>query len=63
MASILRKHNTTFKGRNQENVDLDTNSDVNYFNEALCKVSKSIFFDHKISYCFTDDIDKSKMKK
>lgn len=63
MANILRKHNTTFQGKNQENFDLDTNTDVNYFNEALCKMSKSIFFDHKISYCLNEGIDKSKMKK
>lgn len=63
MAMILKKHNTTFKGTNLENVGAGTKTDMNYFNEALCKMSSSIFFDHKISYCLNNDMDKSRMKR
>lgn len=61
MASILKKHNSTIKGENQDSFDLDTNMEINYLNKALCKMSKSIFFDHKISYC-SNDLDKSSKK-
>jgi len=61
MASILKKHNATIKEENQENVDVKTNTEINYLNEALCKVSKSIFFDRKISYC-SKDLDRSSKK-
>lgn len=61
MASILKKHNTTIKLENQDNFYIDTNPEVNYLNKALCKMSKSIFFDYKISYC-SNDFDKSSMK-
>ncbi|XP_025207920.1 thioredoxin domain-containing protein 11 [Melanaphis sacchari] len=61
MASILKKHNATIKVENQDNFNFDTSTEVNYFNKALCKMSKSIFFDHKISYC-SNDLDKSSKK-
>lgn len=61
MANILKKHNVTTKVENQENFNVDTNVEINYLNEALCKMSKSIFFDHKISYC-SNDLDKSSKK-
>lgn len=61
MASILKKHNATIKLENQDNFYIDTNPEVNYLNKALCKMSKSIFFDYKISYC-SNDLDKSSKK-
>jgi len=61
MTGILKKHNATIKVENQESFDLDSNMEINYFNKALCKMSKSIFFDQKISYC-SNDLDKSSKK-
>lgn len=60
MAGIPKKHNVTIK---TETIDVDMNTDINYFNNALCKMSKSIFFDHEISYCSKDDINESIEKK
>lgn len=61
LAGIRKKQNATIKIENQDNFDLDTNIKINYFNKALCKMSKSIFFDHKISYC-SNELDKSSKK-
>jgi len=61
LASILKKYNATVKVENQDNFYTDTNTEVNYLNNALCKMSKSIFFDHKISYC-SNDLNKSSKK-
>lgn len=61
--SIQNKHNATIKVENQENVYVNTNVETNYLNEALCKMSKSLFFDHKISYCSKDDVNKSNKRK
>lgn len=60
--SIWKKQNTTMKVENEEKFYVNTNIDTNYFNEAICKMSKSLFFDHKISYCSNDDIEKSNKK-
>jgi len=60
MAIVLKKQNVTIKTENQGNFVVDT--DVDYINEALCKMSKSLFFDHKISYC-SNDVDKISKKK
>lgn len=61
MAVILKKENVTIKAENQGNVGIDT--DIYYINEALCKVSKSFFFDYKISYCSNGDVNKISKKK
>jgi len=61
MAGILKKHNTTLKLENQDSYDLDTNMEINYLSKALCKMSKSIFFNSEISYC-SSDLDKSSKK-
>lgn len=61
MVNILKKQNFTIKRENQKIVDED--SEVNYLNIALCKMTKSIFFDQKISYCSNSNIDKSNKKK
>jgi len=55
MINILKKQNVTIK---EESFYIDENMENNYLNEALCKISKSIFFDQKISYCFNDDVNK-----
>lgn len=62
MINILKKQNVTIKEKNQESVYVDEDMENNYLNEALCKISKSIFFDQKISYCFNDDINKFSRK-
>lgn len=62
MAIILKKQNTTTKVGSQENLIEETDMEFNYLNEALCKMSKSIFFDHKISFCSNND-DKTRKKK
>lgn len=59
--NFLKKHNSSIE--NQENSNINTNSmDTNIINEALCKMSKSLFFDHKISYCSSYDVIKSSKK-
>lgn len=59
MAGVLKKHNVTIKTKN---VDVEINTNSNYFNDALCKMSKSIFFNHEISYCTKDNLDEFSKK-
>jgi len=67
MSIILKKKNATIGTENQGRVDIDTNIETDYLNpiklNALCKMSKSLFFDHEISYCSNDDVNKFKKKK
>lgn len=56
--SIWKKQNTTIKVENQEKFYENTNLETNYLNEAICKMSKNLFFDHKISYCSNNDVKK-----
>lgn len=63
MAKILKKQNDTIKTQNQLNSNIDTNMELNFLNEALCKMSKSVFFDHQISYCLNSDVDKNVKEK
>lgn len=62
MAIILKKQNTSIKVGSQESFIEETDSEFNYLNEALCKMSKSIFFDHTISFCSNDDAKSNKKK-
>lgn len=50
MASILQKQNATVKV-DQDNYGEDSNMEADYFNDALCKISNSLFVDQKSSYC------------
>ncbi|XP_050422897.1 thioredoxin domain-containing protein 11 [Adelges cooleyi] len=34
-----------------------TNTESNYFNDAVCKITESLFFDIKLSYCFKNEHD------
>jgi len=55
ITSIFEHYNSTQK---EDNHDVDINENINFLNEALCKISKSLFFDREISYCSSGDIDK-----
>lgn len=63
MAIVQKKQNNTMNIKIQENSNINTNVETNYLNEALCKMSKSIFFNHQISYCSNGDVDKTSKKK
>lgn len=63
IARIFNKHNDTLISDNQVDFNANANIKTNYINDALCKMSKSIFFDQKISYCSSNDVNKSIKKK
>lgn len=63
IARIYNKHNGTIISDSPVDFNSNTNMETNYINEALCKMSKSIFFDNKISYCSSAAVNKSSKRK
>lgn len=54
MINILKKQNHT---ENEASFHVHESKQNDYLNEALCKITKSLFFDQKMSYCSNDDVN------
>lgn len=62
MVNIVKIQNATIEEKNQESFSLNNNMKFSYINDALCTISRNIFFDQQINYCSYNDADKFSKK-
>lgn len=63
MVNTLRIQNATIEEENQESFSLNNDMKFSYINDALCTISRNIFFDQQINYCSNNDADADKFSK